>query len=298
MDEEGDKHNRDMNQETDEDVNSPQDSTSYLIPTTVEPDKNPSQGISPTPIFVTLDQDVTQEETIKTRYPVRKNRGVPKKQYQPELKSGCKYPINNYVSSYKLAKPQRTMIEELSTVVTPKNIHDALKDSRWRKVVNDEMDALQWSGRWDVVSRRQGKKMVGCRWIFTVKLNAEGTIERYKARLVAKGYTQKYGIDYGDTFALVAKINTIRILISIAANKNWLLHQFDVKNAFLNGTLEEEVYMDPPPGINCRDKVCKLKKALYGSKQSPRAWFGRFSNFMKTVGYKQSDADHTFFVKI
>lgn len=130
-----------------------------------------------------------------------------------------------------------------------------------------------------------------------MKLDANGKIDRYKARLVAKGYTQKYGIDYGDTFAPVAKINTIRVLVSIAAAQDWPLKQFDVKNAFLNGHLEEEVYMDPPPGISCGNKVCKLKKALYGLKQSPRAWFGRFSNFMKKAGYKQSDADHTLFVK-
>lgn len=122
-------------------------------------------------------------------------------------------------------------------------------------------------------------------------------MDRYKARLVAKGYTQKYGIDYGDTFAPVAKMNTIRVLISIAANKDWPLKQFDVKNAFLNGYLEEEVYMDPPPGIDCGGSVCKLRRALYGLKQSPRAWFGRFSNFMKQIGFKQSDADHTLFVR-
>ena len=95
----------------------------------------------------------------------------------------------------------------------------------------------------------------------------------------------------------MAKINTIRIIISLAAIKDWPLKQFDVKNAFLNGILEEEVYMEPPPGINANGKVCKLKRALYGLKQSPRAWFGRFSKFMKEIGYKQSDADHTLFVK-
>ncbi|CAL9003349.1 unnamed protein product, partial [Prunus brigantina] len=132
---------------------------------------------------------------------------------------------------------------------------------------------------------------VGCRWIYTVKLKADGSVERYKARLVAKGYTQRYGIDYQETFAPVAKIKTIRILLSLAANLDWPLHQFDVKNAFLHGDLEEEVYMDLPPGCNfTRDKgnqVCKLKKSLYGLKQSPRAWFGRFTKSMKrsTSGY-------------
>ena len=111
--------------------------------------------------------------------------------------------------------------------------------------------------------------------MFTLKLKADGSIDRYRARLVAKGYTRKYGVHYQETFALVAKINTIRILISIAVNQDWPLQQFDVKNAFLNGDLEEKVYMELPPGAKCKSsiitEVCKSKKALYGLKQSPRA---------------------------
>ena len=128
------------------------------------------------------------------------------------------------------------------------------------------MEALQKNFTWELVPLPEGKKMVECRWIFTVKLNPDGSINRYKARLVAKGYTQKYGIDYEDTFVPVAKMNTIRVLISLAANLNWPLRQFDIKNTFLNGTIDEEVYMDPLPGTRCTDRVCKLKKALYGLK--------------------------------
>ena len=136
--------------------------------------------------------------------------------------------------------------------------------------------------------------------MFTIKYNPDGTIERYKARLVAKGYTQTYGIDYSETFPPVAKINTIRVLFSVAANKEWPLHQFDVKNAFLHGELKEEVYMEAPQGFTDRfaeREVCLLKKSLYGLKQSPRAWFGKFTLAMNKYGFKQSNSDHTLFLK-
>ena len=162
------------------------------------------------------------------------------------------------------------------------------------------MSALQKNDTWTLVPLPDGKRTVGCKWVFTIKYKADGSIDRYKARLVAKGYTQTYGIDYQETFSPVAKLDTVRVLISLAANLDWPLHQFDVKNAFLHGNLEEEVYMDIPPGCSTVSKtntVCRLQKALYGLKQSPRAWFGRFTLAMKKYGFQQSNADHTLFLK-
>lgn len=130
------------------------------------------------------------------------------------------------------------------------------------------------NGTWEVVKKPEGKIPVGCKWVFTVKYNSDGSIERHKARLVAKGYTQTYSIDYQETFAPMAKINTVRVLLSLAANLDWCLHQLDLKNPFLNGELMEEVYMDLPPGFDegsKSGKVSKLKKFLYGLKQSPKA---------------------------
>ena len=111
--------------------------------------------------------------------------------------------------------------------------------------------------------------------MFPVKFKGYGSLERYKARLVAKGYTQTYGVDYQETFAPVAKMNAIRILLSLAVNFDWELQQYDVKNAFLHGELEKEIYMNISLGFSGSDgnKVCRLKKALYGLKQSPSAWF-------------------------
>ena len=131
------------------------------------------------------------------------------------------------------------------------------------------------------------------------KIKADGTLERYKVRLVAKGYTHSYGIDYLENFAPMAKMTTIRILISLAATFGWKLQQLDVKNDFLHGDLEEEVFIELPLGFQQggAGKTCRLKKALYGLKQSPQAWFGRFSKAIKSMGYHQSKEDHTPFIK-
>ena len=162
------------------------------------------------------------------------------------------------------------------------------------------MRALEKNETWDEVDLPRGKTTVGCKWVFTVKYNSNGSLERYKARFVAKGFTQTYGIDYSETFSPVAKLNTVRVLLSIAVNLDWPLHQLDVKNAFLNGELAEEAYMDAPPGFSERfgSSVCRLKRSLYGLKRSPRGWFERFAKFVKGQGFTQGQADHTLFMKI
>ena len=199
------------------------------------------------------------------------------------IRSCAQYPISNYVTYDRLSPSLRAFVTNLSGVQIPKNIQEALEDSKWRQAVIEEMSALEQMGTWELVQKPEGKVPVGCKWVFTVKYRSDGSIERYKARLVAKGFTQTYGIDYQETFAPVAKLNTIRVLLSLAANLDWPLQQLDVKNAFLNGDLAEEVYMELPPGFDKegRGLVCKLKKSLYGLKQSPRVWFDRFSRAIR-----------------
>ena len=241
------------------------------------------------------NETVLEEQNIPIDagdFPIAKRKGVRTCTQRP------RYPLSHFMSYDKLSNNHRSFLTHLSTITIPKTANEALDSKEWREAMKVEMDALEKNETWDLVELPKEKKLVGCKWVFTVKYKADGTLERYKARLVAKGYTQTYGIDYLETFSPVAKMNTVRILLSLAANYGWSLQQFDVKNAFLHGTLEEEIYMEVPPGFNFeKGKVCKLRKALYGLKQSPRAWFGRFATVMKAMGYKQSQGDHTLFIK-
>ena len=209
------------------------------------------------------------------------------------------YPLSNYVSYKNVSPAFRAFTTNLLIDEIPSSIYEALSIPKWKEAVLEEMRALKKNETWELTVLPTGKRTVDCKWIFTIKYNAEGEIDRYKARLVARGFTQTYGLDYEETFAPVAKLNTVRVLLSLAVNLDWPLRQFDVKNAFLNGELEEEVFMQPPPGFDhtANGKVCFLKKALYGLKQSPRAWFGRFTKAMKDQQYTQAHSDHTMFYK-
>ncbi|RVW22622.1 Retrovirus-related Pol polyprotein from transposon TNT 1-94 [Vitis vinifera] len=158
-----------------------------------------------------------EPDPLMKQLPHCHNRGSPKPTYEPELSTKVKYPMSNY---------------------------EALADPRWKAAMNEEMKSLHKNETWELVECPLGNKPVGCRWIYTVKYKADGSIERFKARLVAKGCTQTYGIDYTKIFAPIAKINTVRILLSLAANLDWSLQQFNVKNVFLHGELSEEVYID------------------------------------------------------
>jgi len=133
-----------------------------------------------------------------------------------------------------------------------------------------------------------------------MKTHANGSIERYKAQLVAQGFTQTYGINYAETFAPMAKLNSIQVLLSLVVNLDWPLFQLDVKNAFLNGDWDEEIYMKIPPGFEHEvdnGRACRFKRSIYGLKPSPRAWFKKFSMTLNQLGYKQRQANHTLFTK-
>ena len=152
---------------------------------------------------------------------------------------------------------------------------------QWQQAMQTEMDALLQNSTWSLVPPSPEQKVIGCKWVYRLKLKPDGSVERYKARLVAKGFLQTLGLDYFDTFSPVVKPTTIRTVLCLALGKNWIIKQLDVHNAFLNGDLTEEVYMSQPQGFIDSSKpthVCRLHKSLYGLKQSPRAWFTKLSN--------------------
>jgi hypothetical protein len=154
-----------------------------------------------------------------------------------------------------------------ATTEEPTTVGDALRDKKWIAAMDEEHRALLQNGTWRLVPPPKGKNVIDCKWVYKIKRRADGQVERYKARLVAKGYKQRYGIDYEDTFSPVVKAATIRLILSVAMSKGWSLRQLDVKNAFLHGVLQEEVYMHQPLGYvdsKYPGYVSKLDKAIYG----------------------------------
>ncbi|GKB46828.1 zinc finger, CCHC-type containing protein [Tanacetum coccineum] len=185
----------------------------------------------------------------------------------------------------------------------PKTFDEAMKSQDvafWKEAINDEMDSIMGNNTWVLADLPPGCKPLGCKWIFKRKLKVDGTIEKFKARLVIQGFKQKSRIDYFDTYALVARISTIRLLIAMASIHNLIIHQMDVKTAFLNGDLDEEVYMNQPQGFimpGNENKVCKLIKSLYGLKQAPKQWHQKFDEVVLSNGYLLNQADKCVYSK-
>ena len=192
----------------------------------------------------------------------------------------------------------------VNQVQEPKSLEEALATehaNQWRAVADSEFESLMKNETWKLVELPSDRKPIGCKWVFKVKYCSDGKIERFKARLVAKGYAQKYGIDYDETFSPVIRFSSIRALLAYAVQNDLLVHQMDVVTAFLNGNLEEEIYMEQPDGYIQPGKenlVCKLQKSLYGLKQSPRCWNTAFQEYMEVIQFKQSTADPCIYVKM
>lgn len=207
------------------------------------------------------------------------------------------YPIDDYVDCDRFSPEHQVFLAAITSGVISKTYAEAFTDERWRGAVGNEIDALEERGTWTVVTLPAGKKALGCKWVFTIKYRADGTIERYKARLVVVGNNQTEGVDYEETFAPVCKMVSVRNFLQVAVSRDWEIHQMDVHNAFLHGDLDEEVYIKFPPGFRTSDatQVCRLHKSLYGLKQAPRCWFAKLSESLKEYGFIQDVSDYSLF---
>ena len=198
---------------------------------------------------------------------------------------------DEFVSAYLIEDDPKTFSEAMRSI-------DA---NFWRDAIKNELDSIVSNQTWELTDLPKGCKPISCKWIFKKKMRPDGTIERFKARLVVRGFTQKKDIDYFDTYSPVTKISTIRTLIAIAAIHGLVVHQMDVKTAFLNGELREEIYMAQPEGFvieGQESKVCKLRKSLYGLKQAPKQWYEKFNNTLITNGYVVNNSDSCVYSKM
>jgi hypothetical protein len=178
---------------------------------------------------------------------------------------------------------------------------EASGEQVWKDSMTEEYRSILKNDVWDVVPRPEGKFVVTSKWIYKIKHAANGSIKKYKAIFLARGFSQIEGVDYDDTFAPLARYTSIRSIIALVSSMGWKVHQMDVKTTFLNGEIEEEVYIEQPEGSvihNEKSHVCRLKKALYGLKQAPCAWYEKMDGFMMSFGFNKSAADPNLYYHI
>ena len=217
---------------------------------------------------------------------------VPNQDIVPEHKSAeNKYGLR---SRDGLKKPKRFQVNlvEINIPQTYQEAKSSPEAEKWTEAISEELSSLEKNDTWDLQELPEDKRAISSKWVFKVQHNKAGQVSRFKARLCARGFSQKEGIDYFETYAPTTRYDSIRVLLSIAAHLGYRLVQFDIKTAFLHGDLEEEIYMIPPDGLGVKSNlVCRLKKSLYGLKQSSRCWNTKFDSFLKDYGFIQSTAD-------
>ncbi|RLN27572.1 hypothetical protein C2845_PM05G34840 [Panicum miliaceum] len=182
----------------------------------------------------------------------------------------------------------------------PANFEEARREQSWIKAMREEMTSIEQNSTWKLVDLPRGHKPIGLKWVFKLKRDEAGKVVKHKARLVAKGYVQQQGIDFDEVFAPVARMESVRMLLAAAAQEGWYVHHMDVKSAFLNGELKEEVYVQQPPGFVAAGheaKVLKLNKALYGLRQAPRAWNVKLDSSLQDMGFTRCVSEHGMYTR-
>ncbi|GJT73501.1 retrovirus-related pol polyprotein from transposon TNT 1-94 [Tanacetum coccineum] len=263
----------------------------------------------PTKLSPLVDDDVGEEEAIRKNTKIVNTNNEEDESIEVDeiinIKESKNHPLDQVIGNLN----QRTLRSQAQnhsnffcfiSTIEPKNVNEALKDKSWVVAMQEELNQFVANDVWELVPLPISQSVIGTKWVFRNKLDENGIVSRNKARLVAQGYNQQEGIDYDETYAPVARLESIRILLAIACANDFKLYQMDVKSAFLNGFINEEVYVAQPPGFIDFQKpnyVYKLKKALYGLKQAPKAWYDRLKAFLIKHEYSMGMVDNTLFTK-
>jgi hypothetical protein len=230
-----------------------------------------------------------QRKTYWAREPIQdgENYGVPEGTTRQVKRSN---PFSSYMSL------MCDILEE-----EPTCFEESIQRKEWAYAMKEEYQSIIKNEVWEIVPRPKSKDVVSSKWLFKIKHVANGSIEKYKERFVAHGFSQKKGIDYEETFSPISRYTSIRTIIALVANMKWKLHQMDVKTTFLNGVIEEEMYIEQPQGFEVEDMkshVYRLKKALHGLKQAPRSWYGRIDIFLMSLVFIKSKEDSNLYFKV
>jgi hypothetical protein len=183
----------------------------------------------------------------------------------------------------------------------PTTFEEASQKKQWREAMIEEHQSIMKNDVWEILPRPKEKSVVTSKWVYKIKHAAYRSVEKYKTRFIARGFSQKEGENYDETFALVSRYTYIRSIMSLVASMGWSLHRMDVKTTFLNGAIEEKVYIEQPQGFEVHSRythVCRLKKALYGLKQDPRAWYAKIDSYLIRLGFSKSHADPNLYYKV
>jgi len=188
----------------------------------------------------------------------------------------------------------------IASVDEPASFTEAEQEESWREAMRAEIKAIEENHTWELVELPVRHRAIGLKWVYKIKRDENGNVVRHKARLVAKGYVQQAEVDFDEVFAPVARLESVRTMLALAAHQRWEVHHMDVKSAFLNGDLKEEVYVAQPPGFvisGSENKVLRLRKALYGLRQAPRAWNAKLDDTLVSLGFQRSGAEHGVYTR-
>ncbi|GKC56976.1 retrovirus-related pol polyprotein from transposon TNT 1-94 [Tanacetum coccineum] len=253
-----------------------------------------------------VDDDILENDIIENQdkdLEIKENEPLNKE--ITNIKNSKDHPIETIIGSLN-ERTIRSQVQNQSNFfcfvssVEPKNVKEVVQDESWTMAMQEELNQFKTNDVWSLIPPPKNQTIIGTKWVFKNKLDENGVVSRNKARLVAQGYNQQEGIDFDETYAPVARLESIRILLAYACAHDFKLYQMDVKSAFLNGFINEEVYVAQPPGFVDFKKpnhVFKLKKALYGLKQAPKAWYDRLKAFLIDHQYTMGLVDNTLFTK-